>query len=60
VYFYPHATSFPLPAPPGLAISEEMERALDDWRARQPGVPSRPEAARRLLEIALKAEAGKC
>ena len=33
----------------GLAISEEMERALDDWRARQPGVPSRPEAARRLL-----------
>jgi hypothetical protein len=41
----------------GLAMSEEMERALDDWRARQPGVPTRVEAVRRLVEIALKAEA---
>jgi hypothetical protein len=43
----------------GVAMSEQMERAIDDWRARQPGVPTRVEAVRRLIEIALKAEAGK-
>jgi len=38
----------------------ELGLAIDAWRARQPGVPNRPEAARRLLAIALKAEAEKC
>jgi len=49
-----------LPQRMGLSMRKEMELAVDDWRARQPGVPTRPEAARRLLEIALKAEAEKC
>jgi hypothetical protein len=44
----------------GVAVSEETKLAIDAWRARQPGVPSRPEAVRRLLEQALKAEAAKC
>jgi len=37
-----------------------MERAIDHWRGGLPRVPNRAEAIRRLLEIALKAEAGKC
>jgi hypothetical protein len=55
-----HAASFRFPDRIGVAVSKEMKLEIDDWRARQPGVPSRPEAARRLIEIALKAEAGKC
>jgi hypothetical protein len=44
----------------GVSLTEEMELALDNWRARQPGVPTRVEAVRRLVEIALKAEVEKC
>ncbi|WP_256375333.1 hypothetical protein [Bradyrhizobium sp. Ec3.3] len=29
---------------------------LDDWRRKQPDLPGRPEAIRRLVEIALKAK----
>ena len=39
------------------AINVRMERphiaALDDWRRTQPGLPGRPEAIRRLIEIGL-------
>jgi len=31
--------------------------AIDVWRAKQPGLPSRSEAIRRLVAIALEAEA---
>jgi hypothetical protein len=41
-------------------MSEEMELDIDGWRARQPGIPNRADAIRRLVEIALKVEAGKC
>ena len=30
--------------------------AVDDWRRRQPAIPSRSEAVRRLVEIGLNAE----
>jgi metal-responsive CopG/Arc/MetJ family transcriptional regulator len=30
---------------------------LDEWRASQPGIPTRPEAIRRLVEMGLKAAA---
>ena len=36
--------------------SDELQSALDRWRFLQPGVPSRAEAARRLLGLALNAE----
>jgi hypothetical protein len=40
------------------AINVRMERpaiaALDDWRRAQPDLPTRPEAIRRLVELALK------
>jgi hypothetical protein len=39
-----------------------MERpsiaAVDDWRRKQPDLPSRPEAIRRLVETGLKAAKG--
>jgi hypothetical protein len=43
-----------------VRLSKEMALAIDVWRARLPGIPSRADAIRRLLENALKAEAGKC
>jgi hypothetical protein len=33
-----------------------MRAALDDWRRKQPDIPTRSEAIRRLLEQALKAK----
>jgi hypothetical protein len=47
-----------MPDKPRLDIypPPEMVDALDRWRGRQPGVPTRAEAARRLVEIALEAE----
>ena len=34
-------------------------RSLDDWRRGQEDLPGRPEAIRRLVELGLKAKAGK-
>lgn len=34
--------------------SPDLQKAVDRWRARQPDIPSRAEAARRLIEKALK------
>lgn len=42
----------------GVRMPPDAIAALDQWRAKQPDVPSRPEAARRLIEIGLKV-AGK-
>ncbi|WP_149541428.1 hypothetical protein [Siccirubricoccus phaeus] len=39
-----------------LPVSLAMLRALDDWRRRQVEIPTRAEAARKLLAKALKAE----
>ena len=43
-----------------LHMWRPLIRAIDVWRGAQEGVPSRAEAIRRLVEIALKAEAAKC
>ena len=37
-----------------FATSVEMIRAIDEWRRRQPDLPTRSEAIRRLIEIALR------
>jgi hypothetical protein len=42
-----------------VIFSEDQDRRIEAWRARQPRIPSRAETIRRLVEIALKAEAGK-
>ena len=39
--------------PVGLRLYPELERRVDQWAARQPDKPGRPEAIRRLIEIAL-------
>jgi len=43
-----------------IYMSRVQIRAIDAWRGVKEGIPSRAEAIRRLLAIALKAEAGKC
>jgi hypothetical protein len=43
-----------------VRMSAEMTLAIDVWRGRQPGVPNRAEAIRRLLQIALNAPSPTC
>ena len=45
---------------PIIRMSMEMGLAIDAWRGRQPGIPTRADAVRRLVELALQAEAEKC
>jgi hypothetical protein len=40
-----------------LPLSPELVREIDEWRRRQDDIPARATAARRLIQIALKAEA---
>jgi hypothetical protein len=37
----------------GVRLSPATIENLDAWRAKQPGIPGRPEAIRRLIEAAL-------
>jgi len=37
-----------------MRASEAFLKALDDWRRRQPDLPSRAEAIRRLVELGLE------
>ncbi|MCK1517129.1 hypothetical protein IVB22_32425 [Bradyrhizobium sp. 190] len=37
-----------------VRIQPDMAKALDDWRRKQDDLPGRPEAIRRLVEMALK------
>jgi hypothetical protein len=39
--------------PVGLRLYPELERRVDQWAANQADRPGRPEAIRRLIEIAL-------
>jgi hypothetical protein len=39
--------------PVGLRLYPELERRVDDWASKQTNKPGRPEAIRRLIEIAL-------
>lgn len=36
-----------------LSITEEMEKAITDWRRKQPDTPPRAEAIRRLIRAGL-------
>ena len=36
-----------------LALSKALVRRIDDWRRKQPSIPTRAAAARRLIEAAL-------
>lgn len=36
-----------------MRVSEDFLRLVDDWRRQQPDIPSRSEAIRRLVEIAI-------
>jgi hypothetical protein len=38
----------------GVRLPPETLESIDAWRARQPGIPGRPEAIRRLIEAGLK------
>jgi hypothetical protein len=40
------------------ATTTAQLRAIDEWRRQQPDLPSRSEAIRRLVDIALRAEGG--
>ena len=42
--------------PVGLRPYLELERRVDQWASTQPDKPGRPEAIRRLIEIALTAK----
>lgn len=37
-----------------MRVTEEFVKKLDDWRRKQPDLPSRAEAIRRLVEAGLK------
>jgi hypothetical protein len=39
-----------------IRLTPELARALDEWRRRQPDLPSKTEAIRRLIEAGTKAE----
>jgi hypothetical protein len=39
-----------------VRITREGLETLDNWRRKQPDLPGRPEAIRRLVEIGLKAK----
>lgn len=41
-----------------FATDEEQLRAIDEWRRQQQDLPSRSEAIRRLIDIALQQAAG--
>jgi hypothetical protein len=40
----------------GLRLYPDLERRVDKWASNQPDKPGRPEAIRRLIEIALTAK----
>jgi metal-responsive CopG/Arc/MetJ family transcriptional regulator len=42
-----------------LVISKGQVREIDEWRRLQPGLPSRSEAIRRLIEAGLKSLEGR-
>ncbi len=42
-----------------MRASDEFLKKLDDWRRRQPDLPGRAEAIRRLVENALQSEGKK-
>jgi hypothetical protein len=45
--------------PVGLRLYPELERRVDQWALKQPDKPGRPEAIRRLIELALAVKSTK-
>ena len=43
----------------GVRMQAEPLERLDAWRRRQDDLPGRPEAIRRLIELGLRAKAGR-
>jgi hypothetical protein len=43
--------------PVGLRLYPELERRIDAWASKQSDKPGRPEAIRRLIEVALAVKA---
>ena len=41
----------------GMRVDAEWMRAIDEWRRKQPDLPSRAEAIRRLVELGLAVKA---
>jgi hypothetical protein len=39
-----------------MRVSSSFLKSVDEWRRRQPDLPSRSEAIRRLVELGLKAK----
>ena len=42
-----------------IAVTSEFLAAVDNWRAKQPGLPNRSEAVRYLVEVGIKASTPK-
>jgi hypothetical protein len=42
-----------------MALTHEMVAEIDEWRRRQPDIPHRAEAIRRLIRLGLKAISNK-
>jgi hypothetical protein len=40
----------------GVRVDADFLKAVDEWRRKQDDVPTRPEAIRRLVEIALQSK----
>ncbi len=40
----------------GVRVDPDFLKAVDEWRRKQDDVPTRPEAIRRLVEMALQAK----
>jgi hypothetical protein len=38
----------------GVRVQPDLGKQIDDWRRKQEDLPGRPEAIRRLVELALK------
>jgi hypothetical protein len=43
----------------GVPVDADFLKQVDEWRRKQDDVPTRPEAIRRLAEVALKIKASK-
>lgn len=39
-----------------IRLPEELDNALNEWRAKQDDVPNKAESARRLIKLALEAD----
>jgi hypothetical protein len=42
-----------------MRVAPSFFRAIDEWRRKQPDLPSRAEAIRRLVELGLASKGGK-